>query len=128
MTDYWCCRADFGEHELTCHNFLAPSEPRRGWCPECEVVVDEEHMKRHASEPKVAPLCQHILGDGSLCGRPMDKHLNPRQFVIPKEALEAEIKNLPDWMKLAIRELWERATTSATPKPVAAAEAPHEHK
>src|SRR5229473_6032092 len=28
MTNYWCCKADFGEHESTCPNYRAPSEPK----------------------------------------------------------------------------------------------------
>src|SRR6266852_2885188 len=42
----------------SCHNDQAPSEPRRGWCPEWEGVGDEEDMKRHVSEPKVSELTQ----------------------------------------------------------------------
>ena len=44
------------------------ASPREGWCPECEVVVDEAHMKRHG-EPAPRDVCREkwmtdTLGDG----------------------------------------------------------------
>ncbi len=102
----------------------APSEPQRGWCPECEVVVDEEHMKRHASEPKVDPRMKKWR---TLYEKiPAERRANIEAQVVKDIAELESQRKMPTMEELgltSVSPLWGSVRITdwdeATPKPVA---------
>ena len=97
---YYCCRADFGEHEPTCKHYKAQPSP------DAKEGKAEAPAAQAESEPQ--RLCNFVMNDfgfmPDLCGLPFG-HEGPHEYKTPQWILDLQAK----WNEAYEREVLARA-------------------